>query len=156
MFRTGVSALITNDRSQFLLVNLESFAEKYFAVPGGGLEPGENLEDAVYREIFEELGIAKENLVLVGKSDKPVRVVFKEIVLARDGKEYAGQERFFLGFHYRGSNEQITLREGEVRKYAWVDMADLKDYLLFDNQLEETVAKISEIFPAMARSFEPR
>lgn len=37
MFRTGVSALILNESDEPLLVNLESFEEQYFAIPGGGL-----------------------------------------------------------------------------------------------------------------------
>jgi ADP-ribose pyrophosphatase YjhB (NUDIX family) len=53
MYRKGVSALIVNENNEFLLVNLESFEEKYFAVPGGGIERGETLENAVYREMRE-------------------------------------------------------------------------------------------------------
>jgi ADP-ribose pyrophosphatase YjhB (NUDIX family) len=52
MYRKGVSALIINKNDEFLLVNLKSFEEKYFAIPGGGVEQGETLEDAVYRERY--------------------------------------------------------------------------------------------------------
>ena len=38
MYRKGVSALIMNKNKELLLVNLMSFEEKYFAIPGGGLE----------------------------------------------------------------------------------------------------------------------
>jgi len=62
MYRKGVSALIVNNNNEFLLVNLESFEDKYFAIPGGGIEQGETLENAVYREIYEELGIGKKSL----------------------------------------------------------------------------------------------
>ena len=53
MYRKGVSALVINDQQEFLLVNLESFEERFFAIPGGGLDAGESLESAVYRELFE-------------------------------------------------------------------------------------------------------
>lgn len=53
MHRKGVSALIINQNQEFLLVNLNSFEDKYFAIPGGGQEDGESLEDTVYREILE-------------------------------------------------------------------------------------------------------
>lgn len=74
MYRKGVSALIMNSNDEFLLVNLESFENKYFAVPGGGVEQGETFEDAVYREVHEELGIEKSSLRLAGKSPVPVTV----------------------------------------------------------------------------------
>ncbi|NDE68110.1 NUDIX domain-containing protein [bacterium] len=148
MYRKGVSALIFNKKDQLLLVNLESFNEKYFSVPGGSLEEGETLEQAAYREVAEELGIRKDSLELVGKSSLPLQVTFREIKLIRDGKEYQGSERYFFGFHFTGDDGEIGLKKGEVRAYKWVAFAELKDYLLFDNQLDDTLRKIAEIFPS--------
>ena len=87
-----------NKQQEILLVNLQSFEERYFAVPGGGLEQGESLDDAAYREIQEELGIKKESLELVSASKESVFVKFKNIKLNRDGNEFIGSERYFLGF----------------------------------------------------------
>lgn len=147
MFRKGVSAIIINNKNEFFLVNLESFEDKYFAIPGGGVEKGETLKDAVYREIKEELGIKQKNLRIVGQSDIPLRFKFKVIKLNRDGVEYEGSERYFFGFKFVGSESDIKLQEGEIRSYKWVSYKNLKNYLLFDNQLVETVEKILEIFP---------
>ena len=44
MFRKGVSAIVINKKNEFLLVNLESFEDKYFAIPGGGVEQEETLK----------------------------------------------------------------------------------------------------------------
>ena len=102
MYRKGVSALIINKDKEFLLLNLESFEEKYFAILGGGLEGDETLEQAVYREIREEVGVEKESLLFVNKSNNPLRFKFKEIKMFRDGKEYEGSERHFFGFNFIG------------------------------------------------------
>jgi len=146
-YRKGVSALIINSRNEFLLVNLESFEDKYFSVPGGGLEQGETLEAAVYREVREELGIEKDSLKFVGKSQDPVRFKYKVITITRGGKNYEGSERYFFGLRFVGTDDEIHLKEDEVRAYKWVPFVQLKDYLLFDNQLLETSEKITEIFP---------
>ncbi len=45
MYRKGVSALIVNKNQEFLLVNLESFEHRFFAVPGGGVVENEALEE---------------------------------------------------------------------------------------------------------------
>ncbi len=147
MYRKGVSALIINENKEFLLVNLESFEEKYFAIHGGGLKEDETLEDAVYREVQEELGLEKSSLEFIDKSSTPVFFKFKVIKMSRDGKEYTGSERHFFGFRFIGSDDEIKLQESDVRTFRWVPFAKLKDYLLFDNQLEETSEKIMEIFP---------
>lgn len=146
MYRKGVSALILNKNNEVLLVNLCSFKEKYFAAPGGGIERGESLQDAIHREIREELGIEKESLDFVGKSNIPVKVEFKEIKITQEDRVYTGSERYFFGFHFIGDNSEILLKHDEVRDYKWVPIEALKNYLLFDNQLEETKEKLKEIF----------
>jgi putative (di)nucleoside polyphosphate hydrolase len=149
MYRKGVSALIVNSNNEFLLVNLISFEEKYFAIPGGGIEDGETMEDAVYREIYEELGIERSSLDYVGKDDSPLTVKFMFPKMTRDAKEYVGSERYFFGFRFVVKDEEIKLKEVEVRAYKWVQFTELHKYLLFDNQLEDTSGKIREIFPSL-------
>lgn len=146
MYRKGVSALIVNAAMEFLLVNLNSFEEKYFAVPGGGVEDEETLEKAVYREIQEEYSIPKESLEYVGKSKKSLLTVFKKPKISRDGKTYVGSERHFFGFRFVGKSDTIKLQESEIRNYRWVSYAELPKYLLFDSQLKDTQDKIKEIF----------
>lgn len=146
LYRKGVSALILNDKNEILLVNLQSFDKEYYAIPGGGIDKGETEEDAAYREIKEELNIDKEFLEEVGKSDNPLRLLFKSGKLKRDGVEYDGMERIFFGFRFKGKNEDIKCQEEEVRQYKWVAFDELNKYLLFENQLEDTVEKLIEIF----------
>ena len=147
LFRKGVSTLIMNNKNEFLLVNLESFKTHFFAIPGGGLEEKETLQEAAYREIEEELGIGKRSLELLGFCKEPIQFRFKMVKLNRDGIEYDGSERYFLGFRFIGEDSEIKFLDGEIRSYKWVSYDDLKDYLLFDNQLSETAEKILELFP---------
>lgn len=146
MYRKGVSALIVNKKEEFLLVNLESFENKYFAIPGGGLNEKESLEEAIYREIKEELNIEKEDLKYIGKSKTALEIKFKVIKITDQNKEYDGSKRYFFGFNFIGKDDKIKVRKGEVRTYKWVPFSELHNYLLFDNQLIETSEKIMEIF----------
>jgi putative (di)nucleoside polyphosphate hydrolase len=146
MFRTGVSVLITNNNAEFLLVNLISFEEEFFAIPGGGLEGGESYIDAAYRETKEEVGISRDMLKYIGESEIPLKIVFKTPKKTKAGEEYIGSEKYFFAFKFVGNDSQIKLQEAEVRSYKWVPHGDLGKYLLFDNQLQETQGKIVEIF----------
>lgn len=146
MYRKGISALIVNAKNEFLLVNLISFEEKYFAIPGGGVEVNETLEEAAYREIKEELGINPSSLEKVGVSSNPLLFTFKVPKVNREGKEYIGSERHFFAFRFIGSSSEVYLAENEVRAYKWVPFSELGTYLLFDNQLSDTTEKIREIF----------
>jgi hypothetical protein len=92
------------------------------------------------------LGIEKKSLQFVGQSDIPSRFKFKVIKMNRNGIEYEGSERYFFGFRFVGANNEIKPKDGEIRFYKWVPFVQLKDYLLFDNQLKDTQEKIKEIF----------
>ncbi len=55
--RSAVRALIIDDDDHVLLVRFEFSAVSVWALPGGGLEPGESPEDGLRRELREELGL---------------------------------------------------------------------------------------------------
>ncbi len=146
MYRKGVSALIINSKDEFLIVNLNSFEEQFYAIPGGGVEEGESLEEAAYREVKEELGIDAKSLELIGKGEVPLQFTFKTPKV-KNGVEIIGSERHFFGFKFIGDDNEIKLQEDEVRAYKWVPFAELDKFLLFDNQLAETSEKLVELFP---------
>jgi len=63
--------------------------QKYWATPGGGLEPGESFADAARRELFEETGIIRDAVSR--------HVAEREFVLQLpDGEYVTADERFFV------------------------------------------------------------
>lgn len=78
-FRKGVASIVINTKNEFLLVNLESFKEEFFTVPGGGQDNNEPLIETAYRELKEELNIDKDELELIGSCDNPSTFYFNEV-----------------------------------------------------------------------------
>jgi len=68
-FRARAAAIIFNDNDELLMVlhKHPRTGEKWWTIPGGGLEIGECAKDAIVREVREESGIecVTENLVYV-------------------------------------------------------------------------------------------
>ena len=56
-FLVGVKLVARNSAGEYLLVNAP---DRGWEVPGGGVEPGENLPEALAREVAEETGITAE------------------------------------------------------------------------------------------------
>lgn len=76
LFRIGVSALIFDEERRVLLAHRRDI--DWWNLPGGGMEHGETVEEAVIREVREETGLEVEVKYLVGVYSKPQK---QEVVL---------------------------------------------------------------------------
>ena len=76
IFRIGVFALIFNQEKQILLGHRRDI--DWWNLPGGGMEIGETVDEAICREVFEETGLKVKVEQLVGVYSKPQK---QEVVL---------------------------------------------------------------------------
>ena len=76
IFRIGVFALIFNHKKQILLGHRRDI--DWWNLPGGGMESGETVDEALCREVLEETGIEVKVERLVGVYSKPQK---QEVVL---------------------------------------------------------------------------
>ncbi|MGW8184695.1 MAG: NUDIX domain-containing protein [Candidatus Moraniibacteriota bacterium] len=126
--RTSAYGIIRHE-GKILLVNTRSSGKWFF--PGGEVEPGENLEDAIKREVSEETGIE----IKVEKF-----LTFKESFFYYDPLDKAWQNYGFFyicepkSFHLSEEN-QIEFDEAE--KPEWVEFSTLteKDFQTPANEI---------------------
>ena len=76
IFRIGVNALIFDDEGHILLGHRRDI--DWWNLPGGGMEAGETVDEAICREVYEETGLAVKVDQLVGVYSKPQK---QELVL---------------------------------------------------------------------------
>ncbi len=55
--RIRVAGILTNSKNEILLVNHQKHGKSYWLLPGGGVEHGETLDQALKREFEEELSM---------------------------------------------------------------------------------------------------
>ncbi|RLD04139.1 MAG: ADP-ribose pyrophosphatase [Chloroflexota bacterium] len=110
-----VGALIFNDKNQLLIVKTHKWKGKY-TIPGGHVEMGEYLEDALKREIQEETGL---NLI------KAKYLCYQEFVF--DDSFWEKRHFIFFDFVCRVEDGVVKLNE-EAQDYAWVDIDKIDDY----------------------------
>jgi 8-oxo-dGTP diphosphatase len=118
----GAAALVIHDGRVLLIRRGQAPDAGEWSVPGGGVELGEAIEDALRREVREETGLE----IAVGD--------FLEIY-ERVERDADGAVRFhFVVLDYRCRLIGGALRAGDdAADAAWVDPADLDRYAVADS-----------------------
>jgi ADP-ribose pyrophosphatase YjhB (NUDIX family) len=86
LFQVGVTAVIFDSENRILLGKSTYQRFHPWGMPGGGLEYGENAEEAVVREVFEEtnLVVKLEKLLLI-KTFVPDKFILYYLCTVQDG-----------------------------------------------------------------------
>jgi ADP-ribose pyrophosphatase YjhB (NUDIX family) len=128
----AVSAAIFRDGRVLIVRRARPPAHGLYTLPGGGVELGETLEQAVIREVREETGLAIAPLALIG---------FREAIV-RDAAGRVERHFVILPFAARWVGGEIALSE-ELAEAHWREPGELAS-LKTTEGLAEIVAAAAE------------
>jgi nucleoside triphosphatase len=103
-----VGALIINQVGELFLMKTHKFRGRY-VVPGGHIELGEKMEDAVRREVKEETGLDVYDIQFL---------CFQEFVY--DDAFWKKRHYIFFDFACRTDSTEVTLNH-EAHEYLWAE-----------------------------------
>ena len=106
-----VGALIFNPAGKMLLVRSHKFHDKY-VVPGGHIEVGEKMTEALIREAKEETGLDVYD---------PQFIFFQEFI--QDESFWQKMHFIFFDFACKTDSSEVTLNN-EAQSYVWVTMEE--------------------------------
>ena len=106
---------------------------KWWQMPQGGIDEGEDLLTAAKRELYEETGVTKVTILAQSKDwhtyDLPEHLIGK----SWKGK-YRGQKQMWFVFRFEGDDSEITLKlpgqKQEFDEWRWAKMDELLDVII--------------------------
>ena len=96
-YRPNVGIIISNVHNQVFWG--KRIREHSWQFPQGGIKQGESPEEAMYRELMEEVGLRPEHVKILGRTRDWLRYDVPTTWIKREWRgSYKGQSKF--GFYY--------------------------------------------------------
>lgn len=110
-----VGAVIFNPEGKVLLCKSHKWNDQY-VIPGGHIELGEKMEDALRREILEETGLNIYDIKLISLKESVYSDTFHE-------------KKHFIFIDYRCKTDSSNVQlNDEADSYKWVNLEEIENY----------------------------
>jgi len=130
-YRNGVGIVVLNNDNKVFVAKRIDNPKNFWQMPQGGVDKGENLLKAAYRELKEETSI--QNVKLIQELDgwtyyelppKLIGIIWK-------GK-YKGQKQKWFVLKFIGNDNEINIKtkKPEFLDWKWIDLDKITDIVV--------------------------
>ena len=129
--RLGVGAIVLNGKNQVFVGKRKDNPVDKWQMPQGGVNEGENLTDAMKRELQEETGI--QNIEILNEIDGWFEYELPNYLLGKIWKgKYRGQKQKWFIVKFLGDDQEINLElyKPEFIEWRWLDIESLPNVIV--------------------------
>ncbi len=143
----GAGGVVVNSRRELLVVceRHRRTSRRYLKLPGGALQAGEHLADAVVREVLEETG---------------VHARFEAVVCFRHWHGYRhGKSDIYFVCRLSPESEEITMQTDEIEECFWMPVDEFlaSDLVsVFNRQIVQAAMDSRGLWPAEIEGYAQR
>jgi putative (di)nucleoside polyphosphate hydrolase len=118
-FRPNVGIILVNQRNEVFWG--KRIREHSWQFPQGGIKRGETPEQAMFRELHEEVGLLPEHVVILGRTRDWLRYEVPKQWVRREWRAtYRGQKQIWFLLRLVGRDSDVSLRATDHPEFdAW-------------------------------------
>ncbi len=151
-YRPNVGIVLVNQRNEVFWG--KRAREHSWQFPQGGIKRGESPEEAMYRELHEEVGLLREHVRIIGRTRDWLRYDVPTHWVRREWRgHYRGQKQIWFLLRLVGRDSDIDLRASshpEFDAWRWHDYwIPLESVIDFKREVYRMA--LDELAPLMAR-----
>ena len=146
--RRGVGIVVLNKENKVFVAQRIDNPKKFWQMPQGGVDDGEDFLSAAYRELEEETSI--KNVKLIKEIDGETIYELPNRLLGKIWKgKYRGQKQKWFLMKFLGDDKTIDINTNkpEFSKWKWLELDSLTDVVVdfkldVYKQIQKKVKKI--------------
>jgi putative (di)nucleoside polyphosphate hydrolase len=129
--RIGVGIVVINSKKQVFVAKRKDNPVDKWQMPQGGVETGENLQSAMFRELLEETSISK--IQILKELDYWLEYELPKNLVGIIWKgRYRGQRQKWFIVKYLGKDSEINIntKNPEFIEWKWLDIKKLTSVIV--------------------------
>ena len=125
-YRNGVGIVVLNNENKVFVAKRIDNPKNFWQMPQGGVDEGEDLLNAAYRELKEETSIFNVKLIKEIEDWTQYDLPSKLIGIIWKGR-YKGQKQKWFIFKFLGNDTEINIKtkNPEFLDWKWIDVDQL-------------------------------
>ena len=131
-YRKCVGMMILNSNKKILVGRRLDHPSGYWQMPQGGINDNENPKDAVWREMLEEIGTNKAELIKISNQWINYDIPSETLKTLPWGDKYIGQTQKWFAFLFLGEDNDINVGTDnpEFSEWKWTRMNSIIDSIV--------------------------
>ena len=120
-FRPNVGIILANERGQVLWA--KRVGQDAWQFPQGGMESHEAPEEALYRELREEIGLREDSVEVVGSTKGWLRYRLPKRMLRQNSSSFLGQKQKWFLLKMLSDDDAVSFEHSETPEFdlwQWV------------------------------------
>ena len=131
-YRKCVGMMILNTHKEILVGRRLDHPSGYWQMPQGGIDDNENPKEAVWREMLEEIGTNKAELIKISNQWINYDIPSETLKTLPWGDIYIGQTQKWFAFLFLGEDNDINVGTDnpEFSEWKWTRMNSIIDSIV--------------------------